>query len=133
MSDEIPVNKRTTNGRLPKAPKPRPTTFKKGNRANPAGRPRGSKNKATLEAKAFWSMAIHDPEYQALLLERLKHGLLPPAIETMGWYYASGKPTETVQMLVSPQRLAALDPDALTELKDLATQAAATIARLTTD
>lgn len=61
-----------------------------------AGRPPGVPNKATLEAKEACSGLVDDPAYRKRLRRRLLAGKLAPAVETMLWHYAKGKPKETV-------------------------------------
>ena len=61
------------------------------------GRLPGSLNKATVEAKEACAELVDDPEYRRDLAQRLRAGTLSPAVETMLWYYAKGKPKEEVQ------------------------------------
>lgn len=60
------------------------------------GRPMGCLNKATVEVKEATSALVDSPAYRLNLKERLEAGALAPAIEAMLWYYAKGKPKETV-------------------------------------
>ncbi len=62
------------------------------------GRPKGLPNKATVEAKRACADLIDDPAYRARLKERLLAGELPPAVETMLWYFAKGKPKEQAEV-----------------------------------
>ena len=62
-----------------------------------AGRPRGALNKVTIEAREAASQLVDDPEYRAKLLADLRERRLAPAIESMLWWYAKGKPKETVE------------------------------------
>ena len=62
-----------------------------------AGRPKGSQNKATLQAKELCASIIHSETYLRKLTERADAGLLPPALESMLWHYVHGKPKETVE------------------------------------
>ena len=62
------------------------------------GRPKGAKNRATVEAKAFWTGIVTDQAYVKKLQERFRNGTVPPAVETMAWYYAAGKPKERVEL-----------------------------------
>ena len=39
---------------------------------------------------------MDDPHYRARLVERARAGALAPAVEKMLWYYAKGKPRETI-------------------------------------
>ncbi len=62
------------------------------------GRRKGTQNKATLEAKHAAAELVDDPEYRAGLRARLLAGTLAPALETMLWYYAKGKPREQAEI-----------------------------------
>lgn len=64
------------------------------------GRPKGSVNKSTQEAKEFAASILGDPIYQASLLTRVKMGTLPPQIETLLYYYRYGKPRERLEITV---------------------------------
>ena len=65
-------------------------------RKKTGGRRKGTPNKATAEAKEFCNSLVDDPRYQARLRLRLLAGKLPPAIESMLWHYAKGKPKEQI-------------------------------------
>jgi hypothetical protein len=82
------------------------------------GRPKGVPNKATLEAKQACAEIVDDPIYRAKLLARARAGKLAPAMETLLWYYAKGKPKETIEYRderpdVSSMATADLKEDAL--------------------
>jgi hypothetical protein len=62
------------------------------------GRTKGTPNKVTREAKEFCASVIDDAAYQAALRRRALTGKLAPAIECMLWYYAKGKPTESLDL-----------------------------------
>ena len=62
------------------------------------GRPPGIPNKAQREAKILASELVDNPVYRRNLAKRLNAGRLQPAVETMLWYYAKGKPRETVKV-----------------------------------
>jgi len=68
------------------------------------GRPKGVPNKASLEAKAACTALVDDPGYRRALAARLRSGKLAPAVETMLWYYAKGKPKDHVDV-GGPQRM----------------------------
>jgi hypothetical protein len=75
---------------------PKGVPFEKGDKR--AGRPKGVPNKATVEAKAFCTKLLKDRRYITSLWRRIKADTLPPAVETMLWYYAAGKPKERVEL-----------------------------------
>ncbi len=64
------------------------------------GRQKGTPNKATAEARSICTAILGDPTYRATLLVRAHAGTLPPAVETMLWHYAYGKPTDIVDVTV---------------------------------
>ena len=86
MAKTGPADKRSNSGR-----------FTPGNTLS-KGRPKGAQNRATVEAKAFWTKVVTDPTYQRNLQKRFNAGTVPPAVETMAWYYAAGKPKERVEL-----------------------------------
>lgn len=63
-----------------------------------AGRPKGARDKAKRTTKALCLSLIEDPVYIKKLTKRLHAGKLSPAVETMLWYYAVGKPAERVEV-----------------------------------
>jgi hypothetical protein len=68
--------------------------FVPGRSGNSAGRPKGSPNRATVEAKQVCAELIDDPEYRSKLKKRLLAGTLPPVLECLIWHYAKGKPKD---------------------------------------
>ena len=62
------------------------------------GRKKGTANKATVEARAFCVSIVDDPQYQARFRHRALQGKVPPAIESLMWHYAKGKPKESVEL-----------------------------------
>lgn len=72
--------------------------FAPGQSGNPAGRKPGVPNRVTVEAREAASQLVDDPEYRETLKWRLLAGRCPPAVETMLWYYAKGKPKETIAL-----------------------------------
>jgi len=62
------------------------------------GRKPGSPNRVTVEVRAAAAALVDDPTYRARLLDDLRKRKLAPAVETMLWYYAKGKPKETVAL-----------------------------------
>lgn len=77
---------------------PRGRPFKPGEVANPNGRPKGTPNKATLEIKKFARSIVEDKEYRANLKKRMIAGKEHPAIATLIFHYAYGKPKEHVEI-----------------------------------
>jgi len=73
-----------------------PHRFKPGQSGNPHGRPAGSQNKATKDAKEFCSELVDSPEYRAALNARLLAGTAG-AMEGLVWAYAKGKPVDRVE------------------------------------
>jgi hypothetical protein len=55
-------------------------------------------NKVTREVRDAARKLVEDERYRAKLGERLESGKLAPAMETMLWHYAYGKPKETVDV-----------------------------------
>lgn len=62
------------------------------------GRPKGVRNKATIEAKEACAKIVDNEVYRERLRERALSGKLPPAIEVMLWHYAKGKPKDVVEV-----------------------------------
>ena len=62
------------------------------------GRPRGSLNKLTLEAKALARELVNDPTYRQNLQADLKNRKVEASIEAMLWHYAYGKPKESLEV-----------------------------------
>jgi hypothetical protein len=50
------------------------------------------------EARLFALQVVRDPAYRARLLQDARHGKLPPAVHTMLWHYAYGKPVEQIEV-----------------------------------
>lgn len=60
-----------------------------------AGRPKGTPNKVTIEVRELARAMVENETYRSRLGRRLRSGKLAPAVETMLWHYAYGKPKET--------------------------------------
>lgn len=60
---------------------------------------------------------VESPAYLEKVQQRAESGSLPPAVETMLWHYAFGKPAETVELKVQAPTTA--------ELQDLSDEALA--------
>lgn len=74
-----------------------PGSFQKGDKR--AGRPKGRENNATIEVRELaQGLTTGNSEYIAKLKERLKTGKAAPAVETMLWAYAHGKPKDQVEL-----------------------------------
>lgn len=64
-----------------------------------AGRPKGRENNATVEVRELArGLTTRNAGYLARLRARLKSGKVAPAVETMLWAYAEGKPKERVEV-----------------------------------
>jgi len=66
--------------------------FVKGN----SGRPKGAKNKASREIKAYVQELFERPKHQAMLKRHWDAGTLDPTIWRLLLHYAFGKPATTV-------------------------------------
>jgi len=62
------------------------------------GRPKGSLNQRTLEAKAFARQLVSSPTYLQKLQADLNERNVDASIEAMVWHYAYGKPKEYVEV-----------------------------------
>jgi hypothetical protein len=70
--------------------------FTKGNRASP-GRPKGSHNKNTVDAREMATRFLGDSVYQTNLLKRLRAGKAPH-LEPLLYHYAYGKPVDRLKV-----------------------------------
>ena len=75
---------------------PRPTAFKPGVSGNPKGRRRGSRNRATVEARELCTRLLAHPDYLPSLQKRLIDGV-GGAMEAVVWAYAFGRPVDRVE------------------------------------
>lgn len=58
------------------------------------GRPKGAKNKVSVEMKDISRRMLSSAAYRAKLVKRLESGKIAPAVECMLYHYAYGKPIE---------------------------------------
>lgn len=68
--------------------------FQRGN----TGRPKGAKNKQTVEIREMARRLVNDAAYRRALKKRLQDGELSPPMETLLWHYAYGKPSDKVEV-----------------------------------
>lgn len=71
------------------------------------------------EAQSFARGLLTSDVYRDQLKERLEKGNLPPALETMLWHYAFGKPPEEVAVTVSDD-LSSLSTEQLAQRAEFA-------------
>ena len=62
------------------------------------GRKRGTPNRATGDVRECCAKLVADPAYLAALRRRLLAGELAPAVETMLWHFAFGRPKDSLEM-----------------------------------
>lgn len=89
------------NGKTPRpvpVPKPKKPRNTSGLRRGGQGRTKGTPNKVTTEARLAAAAIVDDPEYREKLLAAARARTLPPAVETMLWHYAKGKPKEELDV-----------------------------------
>lgn len=100
MSASRHTRGRATSPRRPAAAEPAKNRrgaggrFTPGTSGNPNGRKAGTPNKATIEVREVCAAIVDDPAYVQKVKARALAGELPPAVETMLWYYRFGKPVE---------------------------------------
>ena len=75
--------------------------FQKGQTGNPAGRPKGAKNKATREIKAFAQQLFERPKFQKTLKKAWDDLTLDPAYRQLLTHYAFGKPATAIDLNLS--------------------------------
>ncbi len=62
------------------------------------GRTKGTPNKNTVEIREAARAFLDDVQGQAALLAQFREGKLPPQVLAMFYYYAHGKPRETLMV-----------------------------------
>lgn len=72
----------------PRRPKGTPKT---------GGRKKGTPNRATVEAKAFFTRVVNDRVYQRNFLKAMRDRTAGP-MEAIAWYYAAGKPKDRIEL-----------------------------------
>ena len=77
-----------------------PKGVKKGKSGRKKGTPNKYGHKWKADAKALCRDLLSSEKYQRGFERRLEAGTLPPALETLIWHYAQGKPAETVDVNV---------------------------------
>ena len=80
------------------------------------GRPKGSLNQRTLEAKALARGLLNDPTYRKNLQADLKNRKVEASIEAMLWHYAYGKPKEHIELNWNLEKLTDTELDQLEAL-----------------
>jgi hypothetical protein len=69
-----------------------------GGRQPGAGRPRGSRNKRSLDGEAYARAIVEDATVRATLLQQAQDGSLSAELVKMLFSYAFGKPVEVVDV-----------------------------------
>jgi hypothetical protein len=75
----------------------------------------GATNFTRGEARTFARSILESETYRKNLETRAAKGELPPAVETMLWHYAYGKPLESIALTVQPEDLTSLSAAQLAE------------------
>lgn len=83
---EKEIGKKSKRGQAPESAK----NLRRGG----PGRPKGVPNKATREAKELARSILEDPVVQRKLRDQAQRGKLAPAVMTMLFHYAYGKPKD---------------------------------------
>ena len=80
------------------------------------GRPKGSLNQRTIEAKALARGLLNDPTYRQNLQADLKNRKVEASIEAMLWHYAYGRPKESLELSWNLEKLTDTELDQLETL-----------------
>jgi hypothetical protein len=62
------------------------------------GRRKGTLNRATVQGREFAVKLVSDAAYVASVQTRAKAGKLSPGLEALLWYFAFGKPPESLEL-----------------------------------
>lgn len=62
------------------------------------GRIKGVPNKATVQVRELAQGLVNDTDYLVKLRAQLRAGKCAPAVESMLWHYAFGKPKDVVEV-----------------------------------
>jgi Family of unknown function (DUF5681) len=71
--------------------------FHPGQSGNPAGRPKGTRNKRSLDGEAYARAIVEDATFRETLLKQGQTGDLAPDLIKTLLTYAFGKPIEVVE------------------------------------
>lgn len=129
---QLPKQKKVAGKQPVKYPSGRTRGLKRG---GGPGRKKGVPNKVTIEAKLAAAGLVDDPVYRRKLATDLRKRKVHPAIESMLWHYAKGKPKETVALegsvtVVTDAEINRLSDEDLVAAKGAAEVLAALVAKV---
>jgi hypothetical protein len=82
------------------------------------GRQKGTPNKITVEARAAAALIVDDPIYRRTLARDMRARTVQPAIESLLWHYAKGKPKDVVEISLDVTARAAQIAEAVQAMTD---------------